>query len=238
MSVDLSSGDNKASLLQLTSFNSLDYGDITGVFKALANKQLGEILASPQITVKSNDEGRIQVGSDFSVTVQDFSGNTVTQFFSTGSIISVLPQVISRRNQTFINIELDVQKSSATNSELGIEVKKASAKTSLILLDGEETTIGGLYSTEEGSITDGVPILKDLPWWILGLRYIFGFESKRMIRKELIIILKAELVPSLEDRLTNMANAKRGKLEQSMQKFDETIESYRLQKEKSYNRLP
>ncbi|MDP8239794.1 MAG: hypothetical protein P9X24_11955 [Candidatus Hatepunaea meridiana] len=150
-------------MLQLNGFKELDFGSITAVFKSLANDQIGEIIASPQITVQSNNEGHIQIGSDFSVSTKDYSGNTVTQFFSAGTIINVNPHIFTLDTVTFIHLDLDVQKSSASASDLGIEVKKSSAKTSILLLDGEETMIGGLYSKEKAHSRDGVPILKDLP---------------------------------------------------------------------------
>jgi len=43
-------------------------------------------------------------------------------------------------------------------------------------------------------------LLKDLPWWFFGLKYVFGFESKSMVKKELLILIRAELLPTLEDR--------------------------------------
>lgn len=199
--LEQSSADNKTGLLNFEFLDRFDFGDVTAIFKTLDSYQMGEVLASPQITVLSDNEGEIQIGSDFSVTVQDFAGNTVTQFFSTGSIIKVTPHVITVDSVTFIHIELDAEKSGATSSELGIEIKKASAVTSLLLLDGEETVIGGLYTNDERETREGVPFLKDLPWWFFGLRYIFGYESVSTVQKELIILLKVDLVPSLAERI-------------------------------------
>ena len=75
------------------------------------------------------------------------------------------------------------------------------ATTNLLLLDGEETIIGGLYSTEPKTTRQGVPFLKDLPWYVLGLRYLFGYEKTEDIKKEVVILLKAELVPTLQERI-------------------------------------
>lgn len=226
--LEQSSADNKTGVLNFDFFDKFDFGDISAIFKTLASNHLGEIIASPKITVLSNNEGFIQIGSDFSVTVQDFAGNTVTQFFSTGSIITVTPHVINVDSVTFIHIELDAQKSSATSSELGVEVKKSSAKTSLLLLDGEETIIGGLYSNEESETREGIPFLKDLPWWFLGLRYLFGYESVNMIQKELIILLKVDLVPSLTERIENRLHQieKDNKLQDGLMDFNQQRDQY------------
>ena len=47
-----------------------------------------------------------------------------------------------------------------------------------------------------------MPFLKDLPWYVFGLRYIFGFNSDNLVKKELVILIKAELVPTLQERIT------------------------------------
>ena len=57
--------------------------------------------------------------------------------------------------------------------------------------------IGGLYSTDESVSRRGIPILKDLPWWFFGLRYVFGYEQTTLNQKELLIVLQAEVLDPL-----------------------------------------
>ena len=63
--------------------------DIIGKLKALQSENLGELISSPSITVRSGEVGRIHVGQDFSVKQRDFSGNTTEKFYSAGTIIDV-----------------------------------------------------------------------------------------------------------------------------------------------------
>jgi len=227
-SVNSFAADEKFGLFQVDLMENIDLGELTATLKALSNHQLGEMLASPQITVQSGQEGRIQIGSDFSVTTKDFAGNSVTQFFSTGSIITVTPQIVTLDSVTFIHLDLEVQKSNANDSELGIEVKKTSAETSILLLNGEETMIGGLYYNEENDTREGIPILKDLPWWVFGIRYLTGYQSTNKIRKELIVILKAELLPSLRERMiARRSKVKDAKvLRQTIDNFQKNLDNY------------
>ncbi len=237
LSIDMTTADNKSGLIEFNTLKDLDFGTLTTIFKAMASKQLGDILANPQIVVQSGSEGRIQIGSDFSVTTQDFSGNTVTQFFSTGSIIMVTPDILTvvenEDTVTFVHLQVDVQRSNASSSELGIEVKKTSARTSVLLLDGEETMIGGLYVNEDSQTREGVPILKDLPWWFFGLRYVFGYVSSNTIRKELIIVLRADLIPTLTERIkTKMEDHQRQEtVKESIEQFKKRFDNYYQQKE-------
>jgi type IV pilus assembly protein PilQ len=196
----LTAADNKTGVFQLDLAPDVDFADILATFKALESDNLGEILSNPLVTVKSGVEGRVQIGIDVSTTVQDFAGNTVTQFISTGAIIKVRPFIIRRDSIDFVVLELDVERSSSRTGDTGLEILKTQAKTTIMMLDGEETIIGGLYSDEVNTERSGIPFLKDLPWWFLGLKYIFGYESKRITKKDLLIVLKADLLPSLAER--------------------------------------
>ena len=179
------------------SFANLDF--IVNIF---SNYELGEIMSSPQLTVRSGQEGRIQVGQDFSIRERDFAGNLIDKFYSAGTIAKVTPQVITEQGVNFIHMNVDVERSSVQPGAISTIINKTKATTNLLLLDGEETIIGGLYNTQTDVIREGVPFLKDLPWYVFGLRYLFGFNSDNLVKKELVILLKAELVPTLQERIT------------------------------------
>ncbi len=177
--------------------------DASAIFRMFEEENLGEIIANPSISVRDRNLGKIQVGSDFSVRTRDFAGNTIERFFPTGTIIEVTPFVFSENLIDYILLKIRVERSSFNTNELTTEIRKTSAETQAILLDGEETVIGGLFVTEETTIRNGIPILKDLPWWFLGIRYLTGSDEKVLRKKELVILLKAELVESLESRFQN-----------------------------------
>ncbi len=236
--LSMSAAENKTGIFTLDAKDLGDYGSIVATFRALESRNVGEVIASPRVTVRSGSEGRIQIGSDFSVTTTDFAGNTITTFYSAGSIIKVTPEVMSVDTTTFIHLDLDVQKSTAGSGDLGVEVKKTSAKTNVLLLDGEETLIGGLYSNEESVDRAGVPFLKDLPWWVLGLRYLFGYESRNVTRKELMILVQAELLPTLEQRVRDRVargNAPVPVLKNTREDFERDITRYQDQSD-TFNR--
>ncbi|HZW38534.1 MAG TPA: hypothetical protein VFF33_04465 [Ignavibacteriaceae bacterium] len=176
-------------------------GDATAAFKFFENENLGEIIASPNITVRDGKKGRIQVGSDFSIKQRDFSGNIIENFFSTGSIIEVTPYVYNEDNTDYVMLDISVERSSFIPDQLTTEIRKTAANTQVLMLNNEETIIGGLYINDETVVRNGIPFLKDLPWWVFGLRYIFGSDETRINKKELVILIKTELVPTLKNRL-------------------------------------
>ncbi|HED08163.1 MAG TPA: type II and III secretion system protein [Ignavibacteria bacterium] len=177
------------------------FGEATSVFRYLESENVGEIISSPNITVRDRVKGKIQVGSDFSVKQKDFSGNVVTKFFPTGTIIEVTPYVYKEDSLNYILLDIKVERSSFAQNELTSVIKKTSASTQVTMLNGEETVIGGLFTNQETKERAGVPILKDLPWWFFGLRYIFGSDKTVIQKKELVILIKVELVPTLKERV-------------------------------------
>jgi general secretion pathway protein D len=180
----------------------ISFANIDVIAQLFSSYSLGEILSGPQIVVRSGEQGRIQVGQDFSIKERDFAGNLLDRFYSAGTIINVKPQVINDRGVNFVHMVVDVERSSVTPGAVSTIINKTKANTNLLLLDGEETVIGGLYNNEVSTVRSGVPFLKDLPWYVLGLKYLFGYDKDQVTKKELIILLKADLVPTLQERIT------------------------------------
>lgn len=174
---------------------------VQALFSAFEADNIGDVIASPSVKVIDGQEGRIQVGQDFSIKQRDIAGNVTDQFFSTGTILTATPRLIEVNDTTFIHLELQVERSSALPDAVSTIINKQTANTQALLLDGEATSIAGLYRTEENKVRRGVPILKDLPPWFFGLRYLFGYNSNDYVENELIIIVQAKLEESLEERL-------------------------------------
>lgn len=189
-------------IFRLEATPKISFANISAVARLFSSYDLGEVLSGPQLIVRSGEKGRIQVGQDFSIKERDFAGNLIDRFYSTGTIIDVTPQVISEQGVDFVHLKVDVERSSLVPSQGSTIINKTRANTNILLLDGEETIIGGLYNNEVQEVRAGIPFLKDLPWYVFGLRYLFGYNKEEIRKKELIILLKAELVPALQQRVT------------------------------------
>ena len=210
--------------------------DINSFIRLAEVNGLGETIASPSITVQSGKMGSIQVGSDIPVQVRDFSGNAVTQFFKTGIIIDVTPTLITEPiadtlgspELEFIHLKVKVEKSGSRPSTAGIVIDRNQATTELLLLDGEQTIIGGMYSTDESFTRSGIPILKDLPGWFFGLRYLFGRTQQSETQKELIIVIQATIIEPLLTRSqnpfqNNLLQNRRDEIQRALQRFNERV---------------
>ena len=174
--------------------------EFSAFMSTLELMNLGEILASPTIKVMDGKQGDIQVGQDISIKQRDFAGNVTDAFVQTGTILTVTPTIISQNDTSFIFLNINAERSTGQPDAVSTVINKQSANTQILLYSGESTIIAGLYETQESEVRRGIPILKDLPPWFFGLRYLFGFNSTDYQEKELVIVLKAEIVPSLRER--------------------------------------
>ena len=178
---------------------NLSFANLTGFVSFLQGNGLGDVISSPQITVSSGKKGQIQIGTDIFVTTKDFAGNTIQQQIATGLIVQVTPTLYEVKGVRFISLGVHVENS---KQDAG-NIDKSSIDTYLMLNDGEESVLGGLYSTSVTDTRAGIPFLMDLPWYVFGLRYIFGSDVKADSKTELIVLLKAEVVPTIEERLAD-----------------------------------
>lgn len=210
------------------------YGQATAVFRFFEDNSIGEIIASPNIVVRDNQKGRIQVGSDFSVRTRDFAGNTVEKFFPTGTIIEVVPHVYNEDSVNYILLNILVERSSFLLTEQTTEIRKTNATTQVLMLNGEETILGGLFVNDETKTRNGIPFLKDLPWWVFGIRYLTGSDGTTITKKELVILLKAELVPTLKERMKNPIT---NPLSTEYKKQKDAIKFYQLETQTSRETL-
>lgn len=191
-------------ILSISAATTVESGDVSvdvnALFRILEANQVGTIIARPNITVISGKTGYVQVGEDFSIKRLDEAGNITEEFFSTGTILEVTPTIVQKGDEEAIHLVTRVEKSSATPGEISTIIAKNQSTTEVILFDGEETVIAGLYDTEDKVTRSGIPILKDLPWWVLGIRYLTGYDRVEKVAREMIIILKAEIVEPIDER--------------------------------------
>ncbi len=174
--------------------------ELSTLLNVIESNQKGSIIAKPNIMVSSGKHGYIQVGQDFSVKMLDEAGNTTERFFSTGVIMHVEPTVVEVDGREVVHLKVSVERSSAVPGAVTTVINKSMSETELVLYDGEEAVIGGLYDTEKIQTRAGIPILKDLPWWVLGIRYLTGYWRDEVNERELVIFLRPDIVENAAAR--------------------------------------
>lgn len=177
-----------------------DMYDIFALLRALESLSKGEVIANPQIRVMEYEQGKIKVGRNFFLTTRDFAGNTRFTEYEAGTILTVTPTIVGEDDSLFIHLDIMAERSTVQSEAVGVTKAITQGATQVLLLDGEQTAIAGLFSNEAQTIRTGIPLLKDLPWWFFGLRYLFGYNRTEVKKKELIILIQARLVPTITDR--------------------------------------
>jgi len=169
---------------------------VSALLRLFESKNKGEVLARPQIRVMDGQKGKIKVGKNFYLILQDFAGNSRYTEYESGVILTVSPKIYGRSDSTFIFLDILAERSDVQNDVFGPTKNVTEGTTRVLLLNGEETVLAGLLSHETQNLRRGVPILKDLPL----LKYFFSYHSKTVRKKELVILMEARIVPTLMSR--------------------------------------
>lgn len=148
----------------------------------------GEVVAKPQITTIDNTEARIFMGEQVPIRVLDANGRQAIQLQDAGTSLTVTPHVTADGR---ILLDLNPEKNSfRVDPSAGTILQKQSAKTSVVVNDGETVVIAGLTTKEETETETGVPLLKDIP--IIG--YLFKHTSTQTLKRDLIIFVTPHIV--------------------------------------------
>lgn len=182
-------------------------GSISSILNFLSSNNLGDVINSVKMVIPEGDSGVVQIGQDISIPTRDISaaGTTVSAtLIPTGTVLKVKPYILKAEEVEYVYLEFDFSQSSLlSGGELPI-INKNAAKQSLLALHGDEISTSAYYTYNELNERVGIPILKDLPWWFFGLRYIFGSERTTINKTQIIYLLKIEILPSLRERATMM----------------------------------
>jgi len=149
-----------------------------------------EIVAQPQITTMNNKEANISIGQQRAVIVKDDAGNSTTQMVSAATQLTVTPYVSGEGK---IMLTLNTSKEDFL-SAIGEDValSQQSAKTNVLVNNGETVVIAGLTKNEKRQTSTGIPFLKDIP--ILG--YLFRRTDKGNDKDDLVIFVTPHIIHS------------------------------------------
>jgi general secretion pathway protein D len=176
-----------------------------GVINLLAQDGLVNILASPHIMSANNQEAMIHIGQDVPILTStstplisqetSFSTQTV-QYRSSGIILVVKPQINAKG---LITLDIVQEVSTPVQTTTGVTSTPTftirTARTSLITADNQTIVLGGLMRDDKFRGSSGIPGVRKLP--LLGP--LFGSESSRSERTELIVLITPQLVSDLVD---------------------------------------
>ncbi|KAF0123631.1 MAG: type IV pilus assembly protein PilQ [bacterium] len=144
-----------------------------------------KIISRPSIVTMNNKEATIEQGVQIPYVEMTKEGTPSTTFKPAVLLLKVTPQITPDRS-IIMKVEAKKDQRSAQTGyggQPGIDTR--SAKTEVIVKDGETTVIGGIYETIQTDAVSGVPFFSKIP--ILG--WLFKSKYKKDEVTELLIFI-------------------------------------------------
>ncbi|HLF17456.1 MAG TPA: type IV pilus secretin PilQ [Candidatus Omnitrophota bacterium] len=179
-------------------FGTLDFNQFQVVLEMLKTRSNTEILSSPRIVTVDNQTASITVGSQYPIPTYTYNEEQARlqvsgwEYMDIGIIFDVTPHV---NDAGFVTI--DVQpKITAILDFVTVEntslprLSNESAKTSVMVKDGDTLVIGGLVKTQTTETKKRTPFLGEIP--ILG--YVFRKSEMTNEKTDLIIFITPHII--------------------------------------------
>ncbi len=152
------------------------------------SKELAKVISSPRIMTVDNQEANVVQGQDIPYLSVSQDG-TQTEFVEANLELIVTPHVTAENT-----ILLDVETHRDSPTFLGDlsqpAITRNTAKTTVLLADGETTVIGGIYVVEKEESKAGVPWLMDVPY----LGKLFRRDTVENEKRELLVFLTPKII--------------------------------------------
>ena len=178
-----------------TSGVGLSLGSVNGAFNldvaltaAETSGQL-RILSTPRVSTQNNGEAEITQGVQ--IPIQTVANNTVTVLFKDAALtLKVTPQ-ITAAGTVIMKIALENSQADFSRAVNGIPpINTQRANTQVLVMDGQTTVIGGIYTSQEQTLNDRTPGLGQIPL----LKWLFKRDTLNDQSTELLIFITPRII--------------------------------------------
>ena len=155
---------------------------------ALEAEGKGNIVSSPRVITADQTKARIEQGEEIPYQQATSSGATSVSFKKASLRLEVTPQITPEGN---VILDLEVNKDSRgapTNAGPAINTKQV--KTQVLVENGGTVVIGGIFTQDEQSEINKVPLLGDIPF----IGYLFQNRVKSTRKTELLVFITPKIV--------------------------------------------
>jgi type II secretory pathway component GspD/PulD (secretin) len=208
----------------------LNLVDFALVIKALETEGSAKYLAKPRIMALNNETAEIKITADTTVGVQRTSvtdtGEVIetAERVETGVSLKVTPTI---NNEGYITMTLEPQVSRTEKSAYFtnfVDPAQRSAKTTVMVKDGQTIAIGGLLKSFDEGTDRQTPGVSNIP--LLG--NLFKSKSKTGEQTEIIIFITAHAVTNIGEVGSEIAKLEEKEdegVEKEMAKTEDYVES-------------
>lgn len=182
-------------LFSLVLFNTNATRFLNLELSALQADGKGKIISSPRVITSDKNEATIEQGTEIPYSPPTVGNVTPpnVQFKKAVLSLKVKPQITPDDN---VIMTLRINKDSrGAETQSGPAIDTKQVQTEVLVENGGTVVIGGIYTQEERSTTNKVPVLGDLPY----VGFLFKNNIKADERRELLIFITPKI---LKDTLT------------------------------------
>jgi type IV pilus assembly protein PilQ len=186
-------GGAQAASVALSLFSASANRFLNLELQALEQDNKGKIVSSPRVITADQVKAVIEQGEEIPYQVATSSGATSIQFKKASLKLEVTPQITPEGN---VILDVDVAKDSrGALTSAGPAINTKHVQTQVLVENGGTVVIGGIYTQDESTNVDKVPLLGDVP--IVG--NLFKSTVRSSTKTELLIFLTPKVV---SDRVT------------------------------------
>ena len=197
---------------------SMSLSGMGATLSAILSNSDTRILARPKVLTLNNETATIKLTAETatspsSIPTEGTTSSTTPERISTGITLDVTPQ-INKDGYITMHIEptiivpvLSKFFAGSGGDEKFVDPQTRSAKTTVMVRDGETIIIGGLISKEDTYTFEKIPFLGDLPFLGSAFRYKTTDESD----KELMIFITPHIVKEVTYALGDISEREQEK---------------------------
>ncbi|WP_302795335.1 type IV pilus secretin PilQ [Ralstonia pseudosolanacearum] len=182
-----------AASVAVSLFNSSAGRFLSLELSALEADGRGKIISSPRVVTADNIKALIEQGTEVPYQQATSSGATSVSFKKANLKLEVTPKITPDGN---VFLDVDVNKDSlGTQTTNGFAINTKHVQTQVLVENGGTVVIGGIYTQNDRTDVNKVPLLGDIP--VLG--NLFKTTAKTNDRTELLVFLTPRV---LSDQLS------------------------------------
>ncbi len=148
----------------------------------------GKIISSPRVITADQNEATIEQGTEIPYESASSSGATTIMFKKASLSLKVKPQITPDDN---VIMKLNINKDSrGTDTRAGPAIDTKQVTTEVLVENGGTLVIGGIYTQDERSTTNKIPVLGELPY----VGFLFKQSIKSDERRELLVFITPKIL--------------------------------------------
>ncbi len=181
-------GGTSAATFALSLFGATANRFLNLELSALEAEGKGNIVSSPRVIAFDQKKASIEQGEDIPYQQATSSGATSVSFKKASLRLEVTPQITPEGN---VILTLEVSKDSrGALTAAGPAINTKKVNTEVLVENGGTVVIGGIFTQDEQSEINKVPLLGDIPF----IGYLFQNRVKSTRKTELLVFITPKIV--------------------------------------------